>query len=258
MTGRNLVEKWNEDNKSFLALNVKNKMLPTIYGLIIGDLIGVPVEFKDRDTYTIKGITGYGTYNQPPGTWSDDTSLTLCLMKNIKEIGDLFTLMNKFARYKSEGYCTPYDEMFDIGRTTLESINRFESGLKPKECGGKKEFDNGNGALMRIAPLTFLLIEEFNFKKKVDIVKSYTEITHAHPRSIVGSIIYIELLLRLYHNNTLLEGLSQIKELFTDIFDEESVYLREFSNYWRIFNEDFLKTSIEDIKSDGYVVHTFG
>ncbi|MFZ2680340.1 ADP-ribosylglycohydrolase family protein [Clostridium sp.] len=22
---------------------------------------------------------GYGTYNQPEGTWSDDTSLTLCL-----------------------------------------------------------------------------------------------------------------------------------------------------------------------------------
>ncbi len=54
---------------------------------------------------------------------------------------------------------------------------------------GKAEFDNGNGAIMRIAPLAFILLyTEFDFIKEVKMIKRYTEITHAHPRVIVGSI----------------------------------------------------------------------
>ncbi|CAI8757241.1 hypothetical protein EMIT079MI2_170040 [Bacillus sp. IT-79MI2] len=42
---------------------------------------------------------------------------------------------------------------------------------------------------MRIAPLAFILLyTEFDFIKEVKMIKRYTEITHAHPRVIVGSI----------------------------------------------------------------------
>ncbi|PFX51631.1 ADP-ribosylglycohydrolase, partial [Bacillus pseudomycoides] len=77
----------------------------------------------------------------------------------------------------------------DIGRTTNDAIIRFEEGYSPEKCGGKAEFDNGNGAIMRIAPLAFILLyNEFDFVKEVEMIKRYTEITHAHPRVIVGSI----------------------------------------------------------------------
>jgi len=63
----------------------------------------------------------------------------------------------------------------------------------------------------------------------------------------VGSIIYIELLLRLYYNNTLEESIKQIANLFNKI---------ELKNYERIFNQESFRTPQEDILSGGYVVHT--
>lgn len=61
---------------------MKEKIYNTIYGAIIGDAQGVPVEFKTRDELKENPVTdmrGYGTYNLPKGSWSDDTSMTLCL-----------------------------------------------------------------------------------------------------------------------------------------------------------------------------------
>lgn len=43
-----------------------NKVYNGIMGLVVGDALGVPVEFKKRDTYKVTDMTGYGTYNQPP------------------------------------------------------------------------------------------------------------------------------------------------------------------------------------------------
>ena len=44
------------------------KLYDGIIGLVVGDALGVPVEFKGRDTYNVTDMIGYGTYNQPPGT----------------------------------------------------------------------------------------------------------------------------------------------------------------------------------------------
>lgn len=58
-----------------------------IYGLAVGDALGVPFEFKKRGTFTCQEMTGYGSWNQAPGTWSDDTSMTLATLDSIKETG---------------------------------------------------------------------------------------------------------------------------------------------------------------------------
>ena len=64
------------------------KIRDGIVGLTVGDALGVPVEFKSRE-YLIEnpvtGMMGHGTYDQPKGTWSDDTSLTLATMNSIAE-----------------------------------------------------------------------------------------------------------------------------------------------------------------------------
>ncbi|MBC2161929.1 ADP-ribosylglycohydrolase family protein [Listeria booriae] len=256
MKNKQLKEQCGEDNEITLRLNIKERLIPTLFGGIIGDAVGVPVEFKARDTFFIDDMVGYGTYNQPLGTWSDDTSLTLCLIKNIIENGTTKDLMDKFNAYYESGYCTPFGEMFDIGRTTVESIIRYEVGYAPADCGGRSETDNGNGAIMRIAPLVFLIHNESDFLKKVKVIKEYTEITHAHPRAIVGSIIYIELLLGLYHNKSLQNSLQAIYELFHENFDANHKYIQELSHFSRIFNDDFLATERSEIRSGGYLVHT--
>ena len=59
------------------------KIKDGIIGLIVGDALGVPVEFTARsqlDSNPVRNMRGYGTHWQPKGTWSDDSSMTLCLI----------------------------------------------------------------------------------------------------------------------------------------------------------------------------------
>lgn len=256
MSSKRMINRWQDDNKSYLKVNIKNRLLPTIYGGIIGDCLGVPVEFNERGSYEITDMIGYGTYNQPKGTWSDDTSLTFCLMENMIENGNPDNLMKKFVKYREEGYMTPYNEMFDIGITISNSIDNFLNGTKASKCGGRSEQDNGNGALMRISPLTFDLCYNFNFLEKCAIIKKYTEITHAHPRALVGSIIFIELLIRFYCNNSLEDAIQRIQKLFNEHFPENHAYQKELKFYSKIFDKNFLKLDEKEIKSSGYVVDT--
>lgn len=54
-----------------------------VYGQAVGDALGVPYEFMPRDTFRCEGMTGYGTHNQPIGTWSDDTSMMLATLDSL-------------------------------------------------------------------------------------------------------------------------------------------------------------------------------
>ena len=54
-------------------------------GIAVADAVGVPVEFKNREFLKRKLVTdmfGFGSHNQPAGTWSDDTSMTIATMEN--------------------------------------------------------------------------------------------------------------------------------------------------------------------------------
>ena len=76
------------------------KILSGIMGLCIGDAVGVPVEFKSREFMNkkpVKDMIGYGTYNLPAGTWSDDSSLTLCLVDSLSNTLNYNDIMDKFV-----------------------------------------------------------------------------------------------------------------------------------------------------------------
>ena len=59
-----------------------------ILGLIVGDALGVPAEFKSRGNMKDNPVTdmiGYGTHHQPAGTWSDDSSMVIAAMEWLGE-----------------------------------------------------------------------------------------------------------------------------------------------------------------------------
>ena len=63
-----------------------------LFGVAAGDALGVPVEFKSREymnLHPVTGMTGFGTHSQPPGTWSDDSSMTFCLAEALTQKFDL-------------------------------------------------------------------------------------------------------------------------------------------------------------------------
>jgi len=80
-----------------------------LLGISTGDAVGVPVEFKSRETIKNKPVTdmtGFGTYNLPPGTFSDDSSLTFCLAEGLISGYSLNTIAENFIKWRYDNYWT--------------------------------------------------------------------------------------------------------------------------------------------------------
>lgn len=234
-----------------------DKMRDVLYAGVLGDALGVPVEFQPRGSYHISEMTGFGTWNQPKGTWSDDTSMTLCLIKNLTENGDYKSLMDKFVAYMERGEWTPAGDVFDIGNACSTAVRNYAvNKLNPLECGEPSEYGNGNGAIMRLAPLILTLKNENNLQKRFDKYRNYTSITHRHPRAIVGSLIYLEILWNLQKGADIDDAILNAKLSVAQIGDEYPEYQHESAYYLRVFSSDFKGLPIEGVKSTGYVVDT--
>ena len=68
------------------------KYIDGLMGFVVGDAMGVPLEFKSRKELLKKPTTKmieYGTHNQPAGTWSDDTSMMIATIDSINAKNDI-------------------------------------------------------------------------------------------------------------------------------------------------------------------------
>ena len=68
----------------------KRIWLDGIMGVVTGDALGCPVQFRSREEIAVNPVTtmtGHGTYDMPVGTWTDDSSLTIALLFSIREFG---------------------------------------------------------------------------------------------------------------------------------------------------------------------------
>ena len=140
-----------------------------LYGLAVGDALGVPYEFKGRGTFHCDGMAGHGTHDQPAGTWSDDTAMTLATLHSLIENGwnvDPADLLARYRNWLDAGAYTPDGEVFDCGLTCASAIR---SGR-----GSTGERSQGNGSLMRIAPLAIC-------HQSDEAVRAASAVTHAHP-----------------------------------------------------------------------------
>ncbi|MCF8307837.1 MAG: ADP-ribosylglycohydrolase family protein [Bacteroidales bacterium] len=90
-----------------------NPVKDKIIGLVVGDALGVPVECLSREhlkQQPVTGMVGYRTHNQPPGTWSDDSSLTLCLVEELTRGFNLQNIGDSFVQGLFENHCTPHTD----------------------------------------------------------------------------------------------------------------------------------------------------
>ena len=229
-----------------------------IIGLAVGDAMGVPIEFFKREDLLKNPVTtmiGEQSHFVPKGSWSDDTSLNLALIDSInnkKEI-DLYDIGQNFIEWGENGKYTPTGKMFGIGRTTLKAIARLERGdIKPEECGGNTESENGNGSLMRILPMAYYCYcKNYNDEEVYDIVKKVSSLTHAHEISIMGCYIYVKFALELLNGNNIKSAYKTIRKLKYQYFSD---YCKKI--YSRIIDINIAKLDLDDIKSSGYVVDT--
>ena len=162
------------------------KLTDTVMGFVVGDALGVPVKFMTReelDNSPVVNMRGYGTYNQRPGTWSDDTSMLLATIDQLNEDnGELNPVHARlhFELWLKKGLYTPYGTPFDVDNTTKKAIT---------EKRGQGSFsDNGNGALMRMLPFAFI---NTDIETKLEYVLKYAALTHTHEISMKACELYV-------------------------------------------------------------------
>lgn len=234
------------------------KYIDGLMGFVVGDSLGVPLEFKSRKElleHPVTKMIGYGTHNMPEGTWSDDTSLLIATIDSInaKCDIDLTDIANKFVSWKNHAEYTPYHEVFDIGNTCRKAISKYdEERIDPTKCGLSSINDNGNGSLMRILPIAYYAIEKkLKDFEVLELVRQVSSITHAHEISIMGCYIYVRFVMFLLNGKDKLSAYSMTKCVDYTMFSEETR-----QEYNRLIKDDINKYKIKDIKSSGYVVDT--
>lgn len=176
---------------------MNEKLKAAVYGFAVGDALGVPYEFKQRDTFKCYGMVGFGSHYQPKGTWSDDTSMMLATCDSIRELGRIVPedIMKRFIKWYYEGEYNAHGKPFDIGSTTAKALSNYRYlNVEPLKCGLDDEHSNGNGSLMRILPLAFVPGVTWTDVENVSML------THAHEKSIQKCKEYVFICKKLIEN----------------------------------------------------------
>ena len=138
-----------------------------ILGFVIGDAMGVPLEFTERRKEKVIDMLEYGSHNMPKGSWSDDSSMVIATMQSIidnKGIICYEDIMNNFILWVENGKFTSNNKTFGVGSTTSKALRNyyyreeFVICKNPVMCGIDNFKDNGNGSLMRYYLLLITLI----------------------------------------------------------------------------------------------------
>jgi len=245
---------------------VRNNYKDVLFGVAVGDALGVPVEFSKREDLKADPVTGmreYGVHHQPAGTWSDDSSLTFCLADTLVTHGyDVRKIARSFYDWLNDNLWTPHGFVFDIGNTTRYAIDTYPTCKTLEDytkAGGNTIMDNGNGSLMRILPLVFH-IKDLPIEERFCITKDVSSLTHGNAISVISCFYYLEfarLILKGETNEFVIYGL--LESIFYLPFvksfrEEHKIELSIFDNFNGTFNIDRFGENY--IKSGGFVIES--
>ena len=189
-----------------------------IIGLAIGDAMGLPIKFVEREKLLenpVTKMTSGGTYEKSKGTWSDGTSLSLATMDSIIHSYGISTedMGNRFVNWMQNSDYTANGERFEIGKTTYKALSKFEKDRQPFESGLLSEESNGNGAMMIMLPIAYYCHSANLHSKDIyDIVKRVCYITHCHEISILGCYIYVLFAVKLLDGNSKYDAYKEIQK----------------------------------------------
>jgi ADP-ribosylglycohydrolase len=232
-------------------------------GFAIGDALGVPVEFETREWLQenpVEGMMGGMRYNQPEGTWSDDSSMVFCTAESLCGGYNLEDIARQFSRWKNERFWTPHGRVFDIGIQVNKAIERIDRSLelglriKPIPEQGVNEKENGNGSLMRILPLAFFLKDKPD-EEAYRIICEVSALTHAHARAVIGCYIYIRFMMSLMDGKDKYQAYTDVRNFIPD-FCRDNNHTNEYLSYSRILENNIADFPESTIRSSAYVLHT--
>lgn len=169
-----------------------------MYGLLIGDALGVPYEFSGPASIPTRQRIEMSPPNDfarahssvPPGTWSDDGAQALVLLDSLIEFGslDLKHFASGLLNWYRTGFMTPDGNVFDIGNQTRYAVENFSRSGNPLTCSPIDDWSNGNGSLMRTLPCAF--VGASTPTEVVACARQQSLPTHAHLRSQLACALY--------------------------------------------------------------------
>lgn len=216
-----------------------------LWGLLIGDALGVPYEFHEpEDLPPLKEIE----FDPPaffrcahasvkPGTWSDDGSQALCLLASLLHCNkfDATDFANRLVNWYEHGYMAVDNNVFDVGIQTAKAIQNLQRGVKPLEAGGTEQHSQGNGSLMRVLPLA--LWHKGSDAELVNDAHSQSKVTHGHVNVQVCCAFYC-----LWARRTLEASSNpweEARKMLEQLYQAQPQYQSAFDG---IFREDIIRT----------------
>lgn len=176
----------------------QEKIVGGLYGLLIGDALGVPYEFHPaRDLPPLSQIEFDPPENfrrahsgTPLGTWSDDGAQALVLLHSLLECDalDLNDFSKKLVAWYDKGFMAVDNRVFDVGVQTGQALANLKAGIAPEKTGPASEYSNGNGSLMRVLPLA--LWHRGSDEELVHDAHRQSLPTHGHARSQICCALY--------------------------------------------------------------------
>lgn len=239
---------------------MRNIWRDAILGVVVGDALGCPVQFYGREyrkTDPVKGMRGFGVFNVPAGSWTDDSSLTLATMDSILETGcvSVDDIAERFADWYFDGKYTPYGYAYDIGRGTAAAIEKFKRTGIPLS-GSKDIHNNGNGSLMRIMPVClYNALEMVGFERAMKCIDDASSVTHGHAIAQGACELYYFVVKEILEGEKNPRRILKNAMTFAKTTYEDYDLIDCLDVFGRVLKVDqFLALPEDEIKSTGYVV----
>jgi len=226
---------------------MRNRYLGCLLGLACGDAVGTTVEFRPRGSFKpVTDMVGGGPFSLNPGEWTDDTSMALCLAESLlaNEGFDPRDQMERYCRWRDEGYLSSNGTCFDIGNTITGSLLRFNVTGDPLG-GSVSPRSAGNGSIMRLSPIPMFYVESPEAAVYYSAESSRT--THGAQEAVDGCRLFGMMIVKA------LLGFS--KDMI--LFDKQESWLDRNTlspNIKQIANGSYRDKGENDIRGSGYVV----
>ncbi len=170
-----------------------------LLGVHVGDSLGATTEFTSRTqarrmlpaNIDDAEIVGGGTFGWTAGAATDDTDLTLALVRAYlaTDIGASDAVVEAAADHMLRWMQA---DPRDIGGTTSQGLRTYERSRDPFRSGVDHGRSQGNGSLMRTVPVALARAHDAN--RRAAEASALSAITHAHVVCRDACVVYCDLI----------------------------------------------------------------
>ena len=217
-----------------------------LLGLAIGDALGTTLEFQPRGHFMpITDMQGGGPFGLCAGEWTDDTSMAMCLASSLLDCGhfDAHDQMQRYCRWRDEGYWSCTGQCFDIGNTVNHALNAYQRHGNAY-AGSNDLWMAGNGSLMRLAPIPLFYFSDTDAAEHFAGESSKT--THGAAECVDACRLFARQLIRA------LAGQDKSSVLWGD-----AKRFKGAPKIQQLADDDYRDKDESAIRGSGYVVESF-